>query len=371
MSKPIRFMYNNFGNAQSTTRTYSSQLSAFPFSAAFDSYRFTGWRPSGAFEITAANNTIYINDGADKTVTLTNATYATGALLAAHIQTQLNASSSNWTCTYSSSTYKFTVGRSSGTAILRFTQTTNASWGTIGYLGISDSSVGTGTAADVVRIHTSEWLHFDLLNQYQIDAFIAIGAISAYFPIPDSATVTIKANNLDDFSSPPLNETMTVTEDGIFKFFDGIDSSYRYWRIDFEDKANPNGPSVFDLRVIYLGSMEAMSRNISNGFRASRIDKSVGLESEAGTFYYRKKPKYWQIDGSVDWTVPADRKIVSDLYDYVGNTIPFFVALDPTTAISDTISEFAKYVTFDGALDKTHLLYNYFSLPVSFKEVIG
>lgn len=368
MSKPIRFMYNNFGNAQSTTRTYSSQLSSFPLTSAFDSYRFTGWRPSGAFEITASNNTIYINDGADKTVTLTNATYATGTLLAAHIQTQLNASSSNWTCVYSTTTYKFTIDRSSGTKILRKSQTTSALWNAIGYLGAVDAAA---TAADVIRIHTSEYIKFDLLNQYQIDAFIAIGAISAYFPIPETATVTIKANNLDDFSSPPLNETMTVTEEGIVKFFDDIDSSYRYWRIDFEDKANPNGPSVFDLRVIYLGSMEAMSRNISNGFRAARIDKSIGLESEGGTFYYRKKPKYWQIDGSVDWTIPADRKIISDLYEYVGNTTPFFVALDPTTAISDTISEFTKYVTFEGSLDKTHLLYNYFSLPVSFREVIG
>jgi hypothetical protein len=371
MSKPIRFMYNNFGNAQSTTRTYSSQLSSFPLSAAFDSYRFTGWRPSGAFEITASNNTIYINDGTEKTVTLTNSTYATGDLLAAHIQTRLNASSTNWTCTYSAITYKFTIGRSSGTSLIRLSVTTNSVWGTIGFLGATNYSVGTGTAADVIRIHTSEWIKFDLLNQYPIDSFIAIGSLSTFFPIPETANVTIKANNLNDFSNPPLNETITPTAEGIFKFINATDSSYRYWRVDFEDRENPNGPSVFDIRVIYLGDAVAMDRNISNGFRATRIDRSNVSESEGGAFYYREKPKYWTIGGSVDWTKPSDRKIISDLYDYVGNTRPFFVALDPDAAISDTVAEFTKYVTFDGNLEKSHLLYNYFSLPISFREVIG
>lgn len=368
MSKPVRFMYNNFGNAQSTTRTYSSQLSSFPLTSAFDSYRFTGWRPSGAFEITASNNTIYINDGTDKTVTLAIATYTTGALLATQIQTALNAASTNWTCTYSSSTYKFTIDRSSGTKILRKSQTTNAVWDDIGYLGIIDAAA---SVADVIRIHTSEWLHFDLSNQYPIDSFIAIGSLSTFFPIPETANVTIKANNLNDFSNPPLNETITPTAEGIFKFINATNSSYRYWRVDFEDRENPNGPSVFDIRVIYLGDAVAMDRNISNGFRATRIDRSNASESEGGAFYYREKPKYWTIAGSVDWTKPADRKIISDLYDYVGNTRPFFVALDPDAAISDTVAEFTKYVTFDGNLEKSHLLYNYFSLPISFREVIG
>jgi|694.fasta_scaffold28333_6 hypothetical protein len=361
-------MYNNFGDADSTTRTYSSQLSAFSVSSAFDSYRFTGWRPSGAFEITDANNKLYINDGADKTATLANATYTTGTLLAAQIQTALNAVSSNWTCTYSTSTYKFTVDRSSGTKILRKSQTTSAIWDDIGYLGAVDAAA---TAADVVRIHTSEWIHFDLLNQYPLDAFIAIGSISTAFPIPETATVTIKANNIDDFSSPPFSETVTPTSEGIFKFFEATDTSYRYWKVEFEDRENPNGPSVFDIRVIYLGDAVAMERNIGNGFTASRVDRSNVSESEGGSLFFREKPKYWTISASIDWTKPADRKIISDLYDYVGNTRPFFVALDPDAAISDTVAEFTKYVTFDGNLEKSHLLYNYFSLPISFREVIG
>jgi len=371
MSEPVKFMYNNFGDARSTTRTVSSQLAGFPLTSAFDSYRFTGWRPSGAFEVTSANLNIYINDGADKTVALTSAVYATGVLLAAHIQTSLNASSTNWTVSYSTTTYKFTVGRSSGTAILRLSQTVNAIWDMIGFLGATDTSVGVSTVADVIRIHTTEWIKFDLLNQAPIDCFIAIGSLSSSFPIPETATVTIKGNNLDDFSSPPLSETVVPTADGIFKFLTSADTSYRYWRVDFEDRANPNGPSVFDIRVIYFGDAVSMQRNINNGFRAVKIDRSNVSESEGGSLFFREKPKYWTIQGDIDWTVPADRKIVSDLFEYAGNTKPFFVALDPLTEISDNVSEFTKYVTFQGNLDKKHLLYNYFSLPVSFREVIG
>ena len=123
MKKNVRFMNNNF---LERSFTFSSEQASFPGSNLVNTSRSGVWKPAGNFEVKSTNKNIYINDGADKTVTLTEGSY-TYATLAAHIQTRLNAASSNWTCTYDNVlTFKFTITRSSGTKVLRKSQTTNA-----------------------------------------------------------------------------------------------------------------------------------------------------------------------------------------------------------------------------------------------------
>lgn len=374
MTRGIRFYYNNFGAATASTLTASSELSGFEVEYAFDSFRFTGWRQTGAFEVTSTNKTLYINDGSNKTVTLTEATYATGALLAAHIQTQLNASSTNWTCTYSTTTYKFTIGRSSGTATLRLTQTTNAAWDMLGYIGVVDDDVGTGQAADSVRIHTSEFIVFDLGSAREFTAFHVIGPADEPFSISETATATLKANSINSFTSAPYSESLTITDDGIFFIVDDTDNTtYRYVRFDFIDRENPNGPQSFDLRCIYLGDhVEMTDRNVVNGFTAELVDPSIKSFSSSGVPYFRTLPKYWMITGvGIDWNKTTDRIKIIDLFRDVGNTVPFFVSIDPTGEISDGIKELTKFVVIDGSLVNQHQRYNYFSQQLTFREVIG
>lgn len=86
----IRFCENNMITAGSVM-DYSSQLSEFPFSNCYNSERTKVWKPAGFFLITTSNNKLYINDGSDKTATITSGEYISPALLATQIQTQLNA----------------------------------------------------------------------------------------------------------------------------------------------------------------------------------------------------------------------------------------------------------------------------------------
>jgi len=371
----VRFCQNNLASAAAATVSVSSSKTGFPSSYAFDSFRFRRWITTGCFRVTSSNKTLYINDGSNKTVTLTEGTYATGALLAAHIQTQLNASSTNWTVTYSTSTYKFTVGRSSGTATLRFTQTTNAAWDMLGYLGVVDTSVGTGTAADAVRTHTSERMQIDLGSSQPCTAFLMIGPAGEDFSIPVGATVTLKADdlaaNLD--SSPALSLTLTPEATGIFKFLDDQASyTYRHWRIDWIDRTNPNGPE-YQICQVYLGDYVTFTaRNLNLGFERQRVDPSKVFKSQSGVPYWSRRTKFWSFKNlNVDWLEGDNRTELERILDELGTTTPFFIALDPTAAVSDSVGEFTKYVTFDEVPPLKHLRYTYHGVSLSVSEVVG
>lgn len=366
----FRVSYNNFGASNPVVYTASSALVSFPASYAFDVSRSKKWKPSGSFRIDSTNNKIYINDGADKTVTLTSAVYATGTLLAAHIQTQLNASSSNWTATYSSSTGLFTLGRSSGTKVLRLSVTTSAVWDTIGFIGTTNQDA---SVADVRRNHTSERMSFDFGIPREVTFFSVYQSVDSQFSISTAATCTLKANNIDDLASAPYSKTLTVTNEGIFHFVpDDEQDFYRYWWFDFEDRENSEGPESFSLKIWIGDYVEPVTRNFVNGFSITKVDPSIVSVSTNGVKYFNRKSKYKRISNvGIEWVTGEDRVSINDWYDYTGISRPFFISIDPKILISSGLQEFTKLVTFDADPDMNHLRYNYYGFNFSFSEVVG
>jgi hypothetical protein len=363
----FRLAYNNFGLDDAAVVTASSALGSFPASYAVDEYRSKKWKPSGSFRIDATNNKIYINDSTDKTVTLTNAIYATGTALASHIQTQLNASSTNWTCTYSTTTGIFTINRTSGTEVLKLTTTTNAAWDTLGYIGVVDQNAA---AADVRRNHTSERLTIDLGVTRAVQFFAVYQSPDSQFSISDVAVCKIRANSIDDYDSAPLSVTVTATYEGIYNFWTTA-QSYRYWYFDFIDRENTDGPESFSLKVWIGDYVSPASRNIANGFDISLVDPSIIRRSENGIKYYNRKTKYIRINSlSIEWVNEADRDLLREVFNYSGTTKSLFVAVDPDALVSN-VNEFTRLVTFDEDPSMPHLRYNYYGFRFSFSEVIG
>lgn len=372
-----RFCQNNQAAASGATISVSSAAAGFPGSNAVDQRRYKRWVTTGAFRVISSNKKIYINDGSDKTVTLTEATYTTGALLASHIQTQLNASSTNWTVTYSSSTYKFTIGRSSGTAILKLTSTTDAGWDTLGFVGVSDQNVGTGTSGDEQRNHTSERFRVDLGTAKEILAFFVISAADEEFPVSSAGTMTLKgdnvSSNLDPGGSPTVSVTLSRETTGIFKFIDDLASTtLRYWEFEFEDRLNPNGPA-FQIHNIYLGDyVSPVSRTVTNGFVKRLIDPSTSQRSLAGAEFNSLRTRYTVFDSvgfqELDGT---DRTEIQRIGLELGTSIPFFFSLDPLGLISSSVGENTKYVKFNSDIEMTHFKYDRFFVSMSLREVVA
>lgn len=368
-----RFMQNNLAVLTSGQITVSSELAAFPFTNAQNSFRSKIWKPSGHFLIDSTNNKIYINDGSNKTGTIPSDDYETPDELATAIETQLNSISSDWSVNYNSiaGEYRFSFAHASAHT-LRLTQQTNAIWDTIGFTSMLDTVISTEAYASDTRVHTDEYVIWDLGYNATIEFFAVINPLGEAFPIAKNATIKLQANNINDFTAPQIDLTLSVTPGGILKFLDEIDDTgYRFWKFSFIDRDSFDGPSGFNISYIYLGDYLVLSRNISTGFQKTITDPSTRSESENGALYFDKKVRYAQFsNSSIQYLTKDDRDQLEQLYFDFGSTTPFFFSIDPSLCISNDLYDLTKYVIFDDSPTFTHIKGELFSVNINFREIL-
>jgi hypothetical protein len=370
----IRLAENNFmAKTPIANITVSSVLSGFPFSNCIGQTRSKLFKFSGNFIVDASNNKIYINDGADKIITLVNSStaYSTGTLLATHIQTQLNASSTGWTVSYDTTlgTYRFRIQRNvAGT--LRLSQVGNSTWNILGYLSSVDVT-GTSFYADVQRNHTEESITIDLGLPVPMTFIALLGPLGSIFSISNTAVVTLQASNVNIFTSPPYSQTLSVSDKGVMRFLDDADTNYRYFKIKIVDQENPIGPQL-PISYLYLGDyVTILSTNVANGFDKINLDPSSVSAAESGVLYFDTKQKYSQFNSmSVNVLSKADKDTLEKAYDSLGKTTPFFISLDPTNIITDTIFELTKLVVFNEMPSFRHIIRDIFSSSISVREIL-
>src|SRR5687768_8839367 len=107
-----RFLHTNRTQAAAAIRTASSTDTAFAISWLLDQMRSRVWRSKSGWTIVAGfNDKIDFNRGGVKVATIAAGTYTTAALLAAAVVTALEAADATpaWACSYSGSTFKFTI----------------------------------------------------------------------------------------------------------------------------------------------------------------------------------------------------------------------------------------------------------------------
>lgn len=368
----LRFMDNNVAEAGSITA--SSTLSGTSASNLFNDNRYKAWKPSGQFLIDSTNQELYINDGGDVTVSITNGSYATPAALATQIQTDLNAASSNWTVAYdlSGGTYKFTISNT-GSVTLRYSQTTNAIWDTLGYTGAGDTTA-TSFVADEQRNHTEEYLVIDMGTAQQMEFFALLGPSGEPFQVNSSATIKLQANGVDSWASPPLDLTLTWDDQGIMRFFDDQSSlpSYRFWRVYVQDKQNALGPQGVSYSHLYLGTYETITlRGMSNGFIKKVIDPSSEFISSGGARFYNQRTQYLEISSlGLNFLEATERRNLEQMSYNLGKTNSFYLSLDPTLCASTELQELTRYVRFTDTPVFAHVKSDIYSMRFSVREVI-
>lgn len=365
--KACRFLNNNY---LERVFTYSSQQTSFPATNATNKSRSRAWRPGGNFEVKTTNNTIYINDGTNKTISLTVGSY-TYSTLASHIQTQLNASSSNWTCTYNSTTtFKFTINRTSGTAVLRKSQTTNAAWDMLGYVGATDVST-PAFVADEQRNHTSEWVQCDM-GVPQVATFAAIlSGIDELFTLSETAVVKCRANNIDYWESPPIDITIPILSTSAMKFIDDDnEATYRYWRIEITDRLNYLGPEGLKFAYIYVGDHTTITTsNFARGFSKELTDPSNLLQSEAGALFFEERPRFLTINGAqIQLLSGSEQREIEQLFYDLGVREPFFISIDPGTEVSNSLEELTRFVVMTRPPTLEHVIRDYYNISFEMRE---
>lgn len=370
----IRFMGNNHLAGEGTIYTYSSQQSAHPFTNAINSFRGKLWKPSGNFTVTTANQKLYVEYlGTPVTVTLTPTDYDTAGDFVNGLNIALDgAGCPNIEFSYSYATGKFSVDGISINDKVILSNRTNAVWDTLGFTTTTDTIINTPLIASQARSMTSEVINIDFGYNALCRFFAIISPLSAPYPLSSSSVVTLKANNINDFTSPPFSVTISRCDGGHIRSFDEYtdnELSYRYWQIEINDKLNITLPSI---SYIYLGDYVTVSSgNINNGFTLKLVDPSIVDVSESGVKYFDVKPKYYQINNcTVGFLESADRENLMQFFSDVGISTPFFISLDPQLVGSSTVDQLTKFVMFDDTPDFKHIAKDVYTMSFSLSEVV-
>lgn len=359
-----RFYFNN----RAENITSSSELATNPIENLIDKRRAKTFKFAGNFKIDNTNNKIYFNDGSDKTITLTNGNYLASALIS-HIVTKLNDVSSNWYGSYSTTSFNFSIGNSNSVT-LRFSETINAVWNTIGFDNLSNESALEFIAPQQRNHFPHEFIAIDFGAILPATGFFLIGKSGELFSLSNSANVKLKANNIELWDSPPLEINIDVESDGIYFHIDKIvnDTHYRFWRIEIEDMFNFNGPEI-ELSYLYLGDHGDISRNLQNGFTASYEDMSEEVKTISGAKFHYELKKYLTLS-NVNFLAldKADRDTLTRAFLINGISNPFFIAIDENNCISNLPSEFCRMVNFSKEFNLKHIIYDKFTLDLQLSE---
>lgn len=371
-TKNIRFMSDNYAALSSATVTSSSDTTGFEIANVVDERRFKQWVPEGYFDITTSNNKLYFNDGADHTATITVGTY-TAATLFAEATTQMNAVGTTTDNSVEFSSGNFRIQNTSVAWTLKVASTTDAIWDTIGFTGGIDisKSAGVHAFADETRIHTSEFVHVDFGVATECDFVSLIGPLNEAFALSNTATVTLMANSVDSFTSPPFSKTVTADTFGALLFFDDDASrSYRYWKLEIIDRDNANLSSSLVFGHFYLGAYDTVtSGNTEVGFSVEQVDPSIEMASENGTRFFNRRTNYLNFSGvQMLYVSAAERRTLQEMFYDLGIHTPFYVSFDPTLDISVEHQELTRYVTFATVPIFNHVFKDIYSIAMDFRE---
>jgi hypothetical protein len=351
--KNARFCFNNW--VESGSLTASSAQSSYPAANITSGIRSKVWKANGLFEISTANNNVYINE---TTFTLTVGSYTAATLI-----THFNSVTSETLSRNSNGRFVITLG-SSGT--LNLSSTTNAIWSTLGFL-TSSNLTGTVFTADERRYNTSEWLLVDLLQPQTADFAAVIPPANTIFSAP-TASIYLQGNNTNVWTAPQVDEQMIVSSEGAFYASSEALEPCRYWRIKFVDVKNND----ISASVVYIGdSTINTNTNLAVGFTRARVDQSVRLSSEAGQLYVERKPRLVTLSSmSVQYLKGQELTDMEQLVYDLGTGRPFFICIDPSLSVSTSLPQMTHYVEVDSEPTFSHVLNSYYNLSFSLREVL-
>jgi hypothetical protein len=359
------------------TQTYSSQNTSYPASNVAPGVRRTKvWRSSGCWEISSANNTIIFRDdtSVDKTATITAGTYTSDTTFLAAIDTALEAAgAANYTVTRDTTTnrIKITSDLSGGATAFQL-RCADGGFTAASILGFSTASHLTGAAtytADSLKLHTGEWIKWDLGVAGNPKAFIAIGTRNEALKLSSNATVKLQGSTTDSWTSPEYSQTLTITDYGLGVFSStGLHTSgLRYWRLSIVDTANAYG--YVEMAKCYLGEAVIPTTGaVQFPLNSTLVDYGERTIAKSGNVYYDVAALTEILEMNWSFLTKSEKEELEDFVRTVGLSTPFFVCLDPDENFSTDLERYVKYVRFDDPPKFSLVTPNNFSSDWSIRE---
>jgi hypothetical protein len=207
-----------------------------------------------------------------------------------------------------------------------------------------------------------------------IDAYLAsaqeVKAIVIYdHNFTDAATLSIEGDSAPTFDtdggSAEFSEALTWTDEKIVHFLSAA-QTYRYWRLNVTDAANPD--AFIEIGELFLGSYLELSRNYVNGFQEN-IDS---IRNANRTNYGIERDRFFnfQRTWNIDWHVitSADAANLKTMFASLGSRStgtfkPFFFCFDSATPSNTWMVKVDQ-------LSLTHLFLDSYETGLTLQEVI-
>jgi hypothetical protein len=214
---------------------------------------------------------------------------------------------------------------------------------------------------------TSTRITIDLGFPDNIKAFTLFAPLGETLGISKEATIKFQADNVSVWTSPEVDETLTLSSDDKLIYF--TDVTYRFISIYIDDPTNPNG--IVSFADIYVGDYTTTTlRNIAPKFSWNQVDKTKVSKSIDGTPYFSNLTKYDTFT-SLNYTLmnEADRTQAQNLFLRVGISNWMPICIDPGSYITSSVNELTRLARFTKFSSK-HVSKDRFTVSFSLEEVI-
>lgn len=381
-----RILHYNLTDLDKLAARYvSSEQTAYPSNNVYNKNRRSKvWRTNGYWDLVTGtpDTTIVFREsvGVDLTATVVAAAYTSDATFFAAIKTALEAvGASTYTISRdtTSGKVKITSDGSGGGGILQLMWTNAASADMADLLGFSTAANDTGSltyTADLLRIHSYEFLKWDLGTAHNPQAFVITGAINSVLNTSSSAVIKLQGNSTDAWSSPAYEATLTYYDNVFFIIADttaaGLHTApLRFWRFYVEDKDNPD--LYLEFNNVFLGDYYIPTRGAPVfPLESEYIDNSNTVNAENGNVIADQRPQTLRISLNWQGLTSPERESLLEIYNTYGLHTPLFIDFDSQAAFSSSENIWLKIVRFDSQPQDSLVSPNNWSLSTNFREEI-
>lgn len=374
----VRLMCENLIDASTLTgQTCSSEQTSFPDeNIQHKKRRSKVWRSNGYWEITAANKVIIFQEtiGVNLTATIAESNYASDTAFLTAIKTALDAAGdSTYTVTRDTSTnkIKITSNGSGGGGVFRLicTSASFTAATTLGYSTAADLTGALTYTADTLKIHTSEWIRWDLGTSTNPKAFILVGLRNSSIKISPTATITLEGNGTDTWAAPSYSQALTYNDNAIVQMSStGLHSAgLRYWRLKIVDTANSNG--YVEIGSVYLGTYYSPDRgSVQFPLITRNYDRSTTVFSESGQPYSDRREIGTNFDLNWFGLKYTDVEQFDEYFRNLGTSYPWFFVLDTDAVFSSNANFYTRMVRWEEPFDSVLISPNVFTCNMPCRE---
>ena len=209
---------------------------------------------------------------------------------------------------------------------------------------------------DDLALYAWEWIKTDIGSAEDVKSVFILG-----YNITSGAIIKIQGNSSDDWSSPPVDETMTFG-DVIYKLFD-TEVNYQYWRIAILDINNPDG--YIEIGRVQVGPSLELGDIITAEFPITYERSDLVQFSITGQVFADKGYMHRLWTFALPHLNGTEKGQIDIVFDNVGRHTPLILI-----PYEDDISgQGIYYVVFNDNISYNHIFKDIWNCNIAFREV--